>query len=128
MSESTDNRTLNNTDRLLRGGKRPALAVFSFVASFLFVALPFAINSDRFLIVAPSVIACVSCSILFIRLLIGELGLVKWLLFGTAVYLAICVGREWYVVALLTGGAVVCSLLLDKLIGNFVPLIRVSEN
>lgn len=128
MSESSDNRTLKNADRLLRGGKRPVLAIVSFLAAFLFAALPFAINSDRFLIVAPCVIACVSCSILFMRLLIGELGLVKWLLFGTAAYLAICVGSEWYVVALLTGGTASCSLFLDKLIGNFVPLIRASES
>ena len=128
MSGSIDNPTLSNTDRLLRGGKRPVPAIASFLAAFVFAALPFAINSDHFIIVAPCVIACVSCSILFIRLLIGELGLLKWLLFGTAVYLAICVGGEWYVVALLAGGTVVCSLFLDKLIGSFVPLIRVSRN
>ena len=127
MSESTDNRTLKNTDRLLRGGKRPVLAIVSFLAAFLFAALPFAINSDRFLIVAPCVIACVSCSILFMRLLIGKLGIVNWLLLGVAGYLCIVAEREWHVVVLLTGGTVVSLFVIDRLIGTFVPLINVSE-
>ncbi len=127
MSESSDSRTFKNTERLLRGNTRPVIAFVSFLSAFLFAALPFAFNTDHILLVAPCVVVSFSCSILFIRLIVGELGLVKWILLGTAVYLAMHVGSEWYVVALLTLGTVVCSLFMDILLGDFVPISRMSK-
>lgn len=127
MPESMTGQTAMNADRLLRGGKHPVLAVVAFVAAFMFAALPFVIATDNPLAVGPSVIACVSCSILFMRLLIGKLGIVNWLLLGVAGYLCIVAEREWYVVVLLTGGTVVSLFVIDRLIGTFVPLINVSE-
>ena len=127
MPERTNGKTQTIADRLLLGGRHPVLAVVAFVAAFMFAALPFAIDTDNPLVVAPSVIACASCSILFMRLLIGALGIVNWLLLGTAGYLCIVAGREWYVVALIAGGTVLVLFVIDRLIGKFVPLINVSE-
>ena len=127
MPKSTTGQTPMNSGRLLRGGTHPILAVVAFVAAFMFAALPFAIDADNPLVVAPSVIACASCSILFMRLLIGKLGIVNWLLLGAAGYLCIVAGRDWYVVVLLTSGTVLCLFVIERLIGNFVPLINVSE-
>lgn len=117
-----------NVNQLFRGGSRPVLAVIAFFATFLFAALPFAFDTDNVLVVAPCIIASFSCAILFMRFLIGEPGMVKWILLAAAGYLCISAGREWYVVLLLTGGTICCSILFDRLIGKFVPLINVSEH
>ena len=61
------------------------------------------------------------------RLLIGKLGIVNWFLLGAAGYLCIASGRDWYVVALLTGATVLCLFIVDRLMGHFVPLINVSK-
>jgi len=117
-----------NADRLLHVGTRPVLAIVAFFATFLFAALPFALDSDSVLVVAPFIIASFSCSILFMRLLIGNLGVINWLFLGCAVWFGVSVGRQWYIVMLLTGGTVLCLFLIDRLIGNFVPLVDVSKH
>lgn len=113
---------------LRRDGSRPVLAGVSFLAAFLFVAVPFAIQDCSVVVAAPCIIACFSCSMLILRLLVGDLGVVKWLMLGMAVWLGVSVGPQWYVVALLTCGTVLCLFVIDRLIGEFVPLVDVSKH
>ena len=123
-------RAQRNADRLSPGGKRPVLAIVAFFANFLFVALPFALYADTPIpirVAAPCIIAALSCSILFMQLLIGDIRTVKWLLLGTAACLGVSVGPQWYLVAFFTGGTVLCLFLIDRLIGNFVPLVDISK-
>jgi len=106
------------------------LTIVAFFAAFLFAALPFAIDADTssVLVAAPCMIASFSCSILFMRLLIGDTRAVEWILLGTAAWLGVFVVQQWYIVAFLTGGVVLCLFLIDRLVGNFVPLIDVLKH
>jgi hypothetical protein len=112
---------------LLFGKSHPVLASCFFFATFLFAALPFAIETDDVLIVSVCVIACFSSAILFIRLLLGKLGLVRYLLLiapAILCYAAYAAGKEWHLVVIITGGTIICSHLIARLIGDFRPLIR----
>ena len=131
-SEATPDYTSGHIDRIsdqhVRADSHPVLAIVVFVAAFVFAALPFLSDTDNFFIVAPCVIASLSCSILFMRLVMGDLGPVKWIMLATAGYACVSVGREWYIVVLLTTGTVLCSILIDRLVGDFVPLTRAQKH
>lgn len=114
-------------DRREGGGKHPVLAVVAFLGAFLFIAPAFIFDQDNFLIVAPCGIGSFSCSILFMRLLIGPLGRVKWSLVQAWIIAGLAVGRQWYIVALLGLGVVLCSFIIDRLLGPIVPLVRVPD-
>ena len=128
MAESSPDQIARNADRLLLGAKHPVFAIFAFMSAFVFAALPFLVNTENALIIVPCLIACASCSILFIQLLIGRLGHVKWLLLAIAGFLCVYAGGHWYLIVLLTGGTVLCCSVVDRLIGRFRPLIRVSDH
>ena len=113
-----------NGGQLLPDGKHPVVALIAFISAFLFAGFPFAVDPDSFLIVAFGVIGCFSVTILFIRLLIGELGRVKWILLGMAGYLCVIAGHQWYLIVLLTVGTVLCSFVISRLLGSFKPLVR----
>lgn len=111
-------------DRLLRGDSHPVLAIASFFAAFLLAAIPFLIGTDQFFVVVACLIACFSSVILFLRLLVGNLGPIKFILLATAALLALYAGSQWYIPLTLAGGTVVCSYISGRLIGDFSPLIR----
>lgn len=123
MAELNTDRTQRNADRLLRGGSHPVLAIAAFFGAFLFAALPFVFDRTTCWLSPPGLMACFSCSILFMRLLIGELGLIKWILLGVAAYLGYIAAEQWYLIALLAGGTLVCSFLIARLVGDFVPVV-----
>lgn len=127
MPEFSIRPTIVYADRLERGGKHPVLAIVAFLGAFLFVAPAFVFDQDNFLIVAPCVIGSFSCSILFIRLVIGQLGRVTWSLVQAGIIGGLAVGRQWYIVALLGAGVVLCSFIIDRLLGPIVPLVRVPD-
>lgn len=123
MPEST-------TDRLLLGRSHPVLAIIVFFAAFLFAALPFAFGTDDVLVVSVCVVACFSSVILFIRLLLGKLGALKYLLLiAPAIlgYTAYVAEREWHLVVIVTAGTIICSYVITRLIGDFRPLIHNVE-
>jgi hypothetical protein len=124
MPDCPSGRMDKNTDRLLLGDSHPVLAIVAFVATFLFAALPFLFDTDRVFIVVPCIIGCFSCCLLFLRLLVGaqELKHVKYICLGIAAYLFYLAGRQWYLIVLITGGTVLCSILIARLIGPFVPV------
>lgn len=117
----------NAVDQLLNDRARPRLAAGVFLAAFLFAGIPFALNSDHILVVTPCAIACFTCVILFLRLLIGELGIIKWILLGLGAFLCVLGGREWYLGALLTVGTILCSILADRAMQPYAPLVRVPR-
>lgn len=112
---------------LREGHTRPRLAAMIFFAAFLFAGIPVAVNSDHVLVVAPCAIACFTCTILFIRLLIGELGMIKWILLGMGAFLCVLGGREWYLGVLLTAGTILCTVLADRAMQPYSPLVRVPR-
>lgn len=124
MPESPLSRTDMCAKRFTHGDSHPVLAIVVFFAAFLFGALPFVFDTDSFLIVAPCLIACFSSVILFLRLLVGDVGPVKYIFLFIAGYLGYVAGEQWYVVVFLAGGALLCSLFIDRLIGDFVAVIR----
>jgi hypothetical protein len=100
------------------------LAIVAFFAAFLFAGLPFIFDTDNILVVAPCMIACFSCVILFLRLLVGDLGPMKysfWIVTGQLCHVA---GEEWYLVVFLAVGTLLCSYLIARLMGDFAPLVR----
>jgi len=108
----------------LTGPRRPKLAVAAFVAVFVSTALACTLDSDNPLVVAPFFIAALCCTILFVRLLIGGMKWAKWIWIGLGLPLCLAAGDEWYLVVLLMGGTHLGTLLIDRLIGDFEPLIR----
>jgi hypothetical protein len=124
MSEPLASRIDPSAARDTPGNSHPVAAVFVFFASFLFAALPFVFDTDNLLVVAPCLIACFSCSILFLRLLVGDLGPLKYTFFIIAGHLGYVAGEQWYVVAILVGGTLLCSFLINRLLGEFAPVIR----
>ena len=105
-------------------GPHPGLAIVAFFAAFLFAALPFGFDSDDFFVVAPCLIACFSSSILFIRVMVGDLRRFTYIFLAAAGHLCYAAGEQWYVVVLLALGTLLCSFLMARLIGDFAPVIR----
>ena len=101
MTTPNDAVAQRNCDRLLRGGKRPWLALLAFVAAFLFAAIPSFAGTDHWTLVAICVVACF-CSVLLVsRLVAGALPIPASYVFIGVLIFAISVGQQWYVVALL---------------------------
>ena len=113
-------------ERLLPGKSHLVLAVVSFSVAFLFAALPWAFDTDHVVVVSVCAIACASSVILFIRLLVGKLGNLKYLLLLPPAILCFstyAAGQEWYLVVMITGGTIICSSLIARLVGHFSPLV-----
>jgi hypothetical protein len=106
------------------GAGRPVLAIVAFIGAFLFAALGSALDSENPLVVAPFVIVSLCCTILFMRLLIGEMRWAKWIWLGLGIPLCYAAGDEWYLVVLLMCGTHLGTLLIARLIGNFDPIVR----
>lgn len=108
----------------LVGAKRPVLAVVAFTGAFSFTALGLALDSENPLVSAPFVIATLCCTILFLRLLLGEMLWAKWIWLSLGVPLCYAAGDEWYLIVLLMGGTHLGTLLIAWLIGDFDPVLR----
>lgn len=128
MPESTAGLTGENADRRLRGGSHPMLALIAFVATFLLTALGCAVDGDNWLVVAPFIIGALCCAILFVRLLIGEQSSTRWTSYGIVAHLCYVADEEWYKIAFLVGGTLVCSFFIARLIGEFVPIVPVARS
>lgn len=100
------------------------LAIAAFVAVFFITAVACALDSENPLVVAPFFIAALCCTILFVRLLIGEMPWAKWIWLSLGIPLLYAAGDEWYLIVLLIGGTHLGTLLIDRLIGDVEPLIR----
>ena len=103
--------------------RRPVLAIVAFIGTFLFAALGVALDSENPLVVAPFIIASLCCTILFLRLLIGEVRWVKWIWLSLGVPLCLAARDEWYLIVLLIGGTHLGTLLIARLTGGFAPIV-----
>ncbi len=127
MAKSSVSQMNKRGERLEVGKSHPVLASVSFLAAFMFAALPFVFNTDHVVIVSVCAIACSSAAILFLRLLIGKLGVLKYQFLMAAAILCICAyiaGQEWHLVLMITGGTISLSYFIARFIGDFTPLIH----
>lgn len=128
MTNDAADRTARNADRMLTGGTRPMTAAIAFLLPFFFAAMPYLADSDSAFVVIPCVIGALSSTFLCLRLLIGDFGFVIRVVLIVGVCLCIYAGREWYLVALIMIGTVLCCYGLNRFVGRFRPLIYTPAN
>jgi cell division protein FtsW (lipid II flippase) len=133
-SSSIANREIVRVEYNLTG-KAPATALISFVLAFLIVAA--ALFFDRtdydwrfdFFVAAPCIVGCLSCSLIFMRLLLGTFDpAMNWSLMAAAAFACYGAGEKCHVVVLLTAMAYVSMLLtVHFVIGISAPIVRVTR-
>lgn len=127
MNVPMSGRTDNRAERLLPGDSHPVFAAVAFAAVILFAAVPFLVDTDEPSFVIPSLIGCFTSFFVFLHLLVGLTGSfssVKRNSLLIVISLGIAAGGQWYLMALIAGGTLLCTLFLIRLIGPHVPVIR----
>ena len=104
--------------------KRPKLAVAVFSGVFVVTAIALVLDSDSPLVGIPFIITVLCGVILFIKLLIGDMGWRKFIWIGLGLPLLAAAGDEWYYVALIIGCTHLGTLLIGRLVGDFEPIVR----
>lgn len=119
----------------LRGTARPLIALTAFVASFGFALIAYLFDSGEsswrfdWFVATPCMVGGLSCSLLFLRLLLGKFDpVMQWALIFAVFVAGRAAGSDWYLVVLLAGVAYLgMFLMIHFLVGDFTPVVRVTK-